>query len=598
MSTARPVFHVCAGHPGADVSAVARELVEEGRAAGLSAQLVDLGPLLAADPGSFATDAEDVLSAAMDLAEAVDAELLVSSATVPQALRSLGFGLHARLASALGAGIVMVMDGDDATALRVVTAEAARNQARVIGVRRATGGWSELDPMPDAAPGRVRRVSGPEATEGMDEHLVRPNEGVAQVLSTLGTSTCLVVPDGREDVLLGLALGLGTGKFSAPGAVVLAGEPNHHVVDLLARFAPGLPIMAISSETSAPSTRDMVQRAAEVQSTRPLTPLLFKRGLVRDARAAGKHIVLPEGEEPRILRATAELLQLAAARITLLADPARVTELARELGIDVSGAEVVDPLTSPLRENFAAEYARLRAKKGVTLEQARERMTDVSYFGTMMVHLGIADGMVSGAIHTTAHTIKPSFEIIKTQPGVAVVSSVFFMCLADKVLVFGDCAVNPNPTAEQLADIAVSSSRTASQFGFDPRVALLSYSTGTSGTGPDVDLVLKATQLVREAAPQLRVDGPLQFDAAVDQTVAKSKAPGSEVAGRANVLVFPDLSAGNAAYKAVQRTAGAVAIGPVLQGLNKPVNDLSRGALVEDIVNTVLITAIQAGQQP
>ncbi|MES1171021.1 MAG: phosphate acetyltransferase, partial [Actinomycetota bacterium] len=239
-----------------------------------------------------------------------------------------------------------------------------------------------------------------------------------------------------------------------------------------------------------------------------------------------------------------------------------------------------------------------RAAKGVTLDQARDQVQDVSYFGTMMVREGLADGMVSGAAHTTAHTITPSFQVIKTSPGVSIVSSVFFMCLPDRVLVYGDCAVNPDPTAEQLADIAISSAETARQFHIEPRIAMLSYSTGESGTGSDVDKVRLATQLVRERRPDLLVDGPMQYDAAVEPSVAAAKAPGSPVAGRATVLVFPDLNTGNNTYKAVQRSAGAVAVGPVLQGLRKPVNDLSRGALVQDIVNTVAITAIQAQLAP
>src|SRR5699024_4781170 len=239
-------------------------------------------------------------------------------------------------------------------------------------------------------------------------------------------------------------------------------------------------------------------------------------------------------------------------------------------------------------------YAELRAHKGVTLDQARERMGDPSYFGTMMVHLGMADGMVSGAINTTANTIRPSLEFVKTKPGVSVVSGSFLMAMSNRVVVYADCAVNPDPAAEQLADIAISSAETAQAFDVEPRIAMLSYSTGDSGTGADVDKVREATALVRERAPHLKVEGPIQFDAAVDATVAAKKMPDSEVAGRATVFIFPDLNTGNNTYKAVQRTSGAVAIGPVLQGLNKPVNDLSRGALVDDIVSTITITAIQA----
>jgi phosphate acetyltransferase len=325
--------------------------------------------------------------------------------------------------------------------------------------------------------------------------------------------------------------------------------------------------------------------------------LMFEYELLDRARADRRHIVLPEGADERILRAAEFLLRRDVVELTLLGEEDLVRGAASRLGLELDGAGIVDPRDEELRERFAQEYARRRAAKGVTVDQARDVVTDVSYFGTLMVELGLVDGMVSGAAHTTAHTIRPSFEIIKTEPGVSVVSSVFLMCLSDRVLVYGDCAVIPEPTAEQLADIAVSSSRTAEQFGIEPRVAMLSYSTGDSGGGAEVERVRAATALVRERAPGLSVDGPIQYDAAVDVGVAAAKLPGSTVAGRATVFIFPDLNTGNNTYKAVQRSAGAVAIGPVLQGLRKPVNDLSRGATVDDIVNTVAITAIQAQQQ-
>ncbi|MDR2998440.1 MAG: phosphate acetyltransferase, partial [Microbacterium sp.] len=328
-----------------------------------------------------------------------------------------------------------------------------------------------------------------------------------------------------------------------------------------------------------------------------VTPLMFEYGLIERARADRRRIVLPEGGDDRILRAAAILLARDVADLTILGDETDIRARATALGIDLDSAQVLSPTDPGLVERFAAEYARLRAHKGITLEQASDTVTDVSYFGTMMVHLGLADGMVSGAAHTTAHTIRPAFEIIKTRPGVEVVSSVFLMALADRVLVYGDCAVIPEPTSVQLADIAVSSAATARQFGIDPRVAMLSYSTGESGSGAEVDKVRAATALVRERAPELPVEGPIQYDAAADAAVARAKLPDSAVAGRATVFVFPDLNTGNNTYKAVQRSAGAVAMGPVLQGLNRPINDLSRGALVEDIVNTVAITAIQAQTQ-
>ena len=325
-----------------------------------------------------------------------------------------------------------------------------------------------------------------------------------------------------------------------------------------------------------------------------VTPLAFQADLIERARADRKRIVLPEPDDDRVLQAAAQVLAAGIADITFVGDADYVAKRAGELGLDLSAAQVVSVNDPAYLERYAEEFARLRAKKGVTLEQAREKVTDVSYFGTMMVHMGDADGMVSGAAHTTAHTIVPSFQIIKTAPGVSVVSSIFLMAMKDRVWAFGDCAVNPNPTAEQLADIAVTSARTAAQFGVTPRVAMLSYSTGTSGAGPDVDVVVEATRLAREKAPELAIEGPIQFDAAVDAAVASKKLPGSEVAGKATVFVFPSLEAGNIGYKAVQRSSGALAVGPVLQGLNKPVNDLSRGALVEDIVNTVALTAVQA----
>ena len=325
-----------------------------------------------------------------------------------------------------------------------------------------------------------------------------------------------------------------------------------------------------------------------------VTPLAFQADLIERARADRKRIVLPEPDDDRVLQAAAQVLAAGIADITFVGDADYVAKRAGELGLDLSAAQVVSVNDPAYLERYAEEFARLRAKKGVTLEQAREKVTDVSYFGTMMVHMGDADGMVSGAAHTTAHTIVPSFQIIKTAPGVSVVSSIFLMAMKDRVWAFGDCAVNPNPTPEQLADIAVTSARTAAQFGVTPRVAMLSYSTGTSGAGPDVDVVVEATRLAREKAPELAIEGPIQFDAAVDAAVASKKLPGSDVAGKATVFVFPSLEAGNIGYKAVQRSSGALAVGPVLQGLNKPVNDLSRGALVEDIVNTVALTAVQA----
>ncbi|MHC4255679.1 MAG: phosphate acetyltransferase, partial [Planctomycetota bacterium] len=328
-----------------------------------------------------------------------------------------------------------------------------------------------------------------------------------------------------------------------------------------------------------------------------ITPLMFEYELISRAKKEKQHIVLPEGLDERILRATEILLLRGVADITLLGDPEEINHKINTLGLSLNGVDIINPADSDLREKFAATYFELRKQKGISEQMAYDAMADVSYFGTMMVHHGKVGGMVSGAVHTTQHTIRPAFEIIKTKPGCSIVSSAFLMCLADRVLVYGDCAVNPRPTAAQLADIAISSAETAQMFGIEPRVAMLSYSTGESGKGEDVEKVREAAQIAKQMRPDLKLEGPIQYDAAIDEAVAKTKMPGSNVAGHATVFIFPDLNTGNNTYKAVQRSAGAVAVGPVLQGLNKPVNDLSRGCTIPDIVNTVAITAIQAQEQ-
>ncbi|MDT0158450.1 phosphate acetyltransferase [Microbacterium sp. ARD32] len=448
---------------------------------------------------------------------------------------------------------------------------------------------------------------------------------MVNVLPRITEGAVLVIAADRTEVLLAALLASASGTFPQIAGIVLNGpfELPEPIQRLLEGFAPGIPIIATDHGTFDTATRimssrgrmslesgqryeralalfqthvDLTELTIELglaQST-VVTPLMFQYGLIERARADRRRIVLPEGGDDRILRAAAILLAREVADLTILGDEAEVRARATALGLELAGAQVLSPTDPEHVERFAAEYARLRAHKGITLQQAADTVTDVSYFGTMMVHLGLADGMVSGAAHTTAHTIRPSFEIIRTRPGVDVVSSVFLMALADRVLVYGDCAVIPDPTSTQLADIAISSAATARQFGIDPRVAMLSYSTGESGSGADVDKVREATALVRSREPGLPVEGPIQYDAAADAAVAAAKLPGSAVAGRATVFVFPDLNTGNNTYKAVQRSAGAVAIGPVLQGLNRPINDLSRGALVDDIVNTVAITAIQA----
>ncbi len=345
------------------------------------------------------------------------------------------------------------------------------------------------------------------------------------------------------------------------------------------------------------NTKEISKRLQFSSSSSRMTPMMFEFNLIERAKARKMRIVLAEGEEERILQATDVLLRRDVADIILLGNHDIIHQKARDLSLDISGATVIEPARSPKFDDYANTYYELRKAKGITPETARDVMNDATYFATMMVKKDDADGMVSGAVNTTAHTIRPAFEFIKTKPGFSVVSSVFLMCLKDRVLAFGDCAVNPNPTAQQLAEIAIASAHTARVFGIEPRVAMLSYSTGTSGKGVDVDKVKEATAIAKEMAPDLLLEGPIQYDAAIDPTVAKTKLPDSKVAGRATVFIFPDLNTGNNTYKAVQRAAEAVAIGPVLQGLNKPVNDLSRGCTVPDIVNTVAITAVQAAAE-
>ena len=325
----------------------------------------------------------------------------------------------------------------------------------------------------------------------------------------------------------------------------------------------------------------------------------FKKYMIETAKKLHKRIVLPEGEEDRILLAAAQLAQDELAHLTILGEEEKVLARVKELGLkwNTERIKIISPKQSPSYKAYWKKLYEIRKEKGMTEEQAQELMLDVSYYGTMMVFMGEADGMVSGAVNSTAHTIRPSLQFVKTKKGVKTVSSVFFMILPDRVLVYGDCAVVPKPTAEQLAEIAITSTDSAKAFGIEPKVALLSYSSGTSGSGEDVDKVREATEIVKAQRPDLAVEGPIQYDAAVDATVAKQKMPNSPVAGQANVLIFPDLNAGNITYKAVQRETRSIAIGPMLQGLRKPVNDLSRGATVPDIYNTVLITAIQAGME-
>jgi phosphate acetyltransferase len=445
-------------------------------------------------------------------------------------------------------------------------------------------------------------------------------------LDHIGDNDMIITPGDRADLIVGSLASRFSGTYPNIAGLVLTGAlvPEPSVLRLIDGLgAADLPVLAVEADTyrtaatvagvrgvlTPDSDRKIaaalgvfgehVDRQAllgriEVTRTERVTPLMFEQRLLERAKADRRHIVLPEGGDDRILQAAEQVLLRGMADLTVLGDPDAIKSRAASLGLELEGLRVVDPLTSEWREDFADTYYELRRHKGVARPVAEDMIADASYFGTMMVYKGLAHGMVSGAAHTTAHTIRPAFEFIRTVPGTSIVSSVFLMLLTDRVLVYGDCAVVPNPNAEQLADIAVASAGTAAQFGIEPRVAMLSYSTGESGAGSDVDKVRQATAIARERRPDLLIEGPIQYDAAIDPEVARSKLPDSQVAGRATVFVFPDLNTGNNTYKAVQRSANAVAVGPVLQGLRKPVNDLSRGALVADIVNTVAITAIQA----
>jgi phosphate acetyltransferase len=448
-------------------------------------------------------------------------------------------------------------------------------------------------------------------------------------LTRIKPGTLVVTPGDRADVILACLSCQSSVSMPNISGIMLTGglKPEEPICKLIEGFSNTMPILSVKHDTFpsarlvdslhsviSADDRGKISRALEIfernvgveelgekiiQTEVPIvTPKMFEHSLVQRARAHRQHIVLPEGEEERILLASEILLRRDLVELTLLGNERQIRKRIGKLGLRMNGIHIVELETCGLLEDYVRTYYELRKHKGITMEMARDIMSDVSYFGTMMLHKGHVDGMVSGAVHTTSDTVRPAFEIIKTKPGFSIVSSVFLMCLRDRVLVYGDCAVNPNPNAQRLAEIALSSARTARIFGIDPRVAMLSYSTGESGKGENVEKVREATRIAREmskaSSPDLKVEGPIQYDAAVDPGVAATKMPGSEVAGNATVFVFPDLNTGNNTYKAVQRSAGAIAIGPVLQGLNKPVNDLSRGCTVADIVNTVAITAIQA----
>ncbi len=452
---------------------------------------------------------------------------------------------------------------------------------------------------------------------------------IENLLKSTNNGTLIILPGDRTDILIGLLMTLMSDNFPKIAGIILTCglNPAPEVLKLI-KGIKKLPVAILSVETETYETalkissirstltpdnerrmamalghfeeavdRIKIKELVSLKTEGVLTPLMFEYELFERARSNRKHIVLPEGDDDRILLAAELLLRRNVVDITILGNEEEIYKKAETLHLKLDGVNIIDPYDNDLINDYAATYYNLRKEKGITREMAHDIMHDVSYLGTMMVHKGHADGMVSGAAHTTQHTIRPAFEFIKTKPSFSIVSSCFFMCFSDRVLVYGDCAINPNPNDEQLADIAISSADTARMFGIEPRIAMLSYSTGESGKGADVNKVRSATEIARKRRPDLKIEGPIQYDAAFDPTVARQKMPNSEVAGKATVYIFPDLNTGNNTYKAVQRAAGAVAVGPVSQGLNKPVNDLSRGCLVKDIVNTVLITAIQAQQE-
>ena len=446
-------------------------------------------------------------------------------------------------------------------------------------------------------------------------------------LTHLKENALVITPGDRADIILGaLQANLSENYPSVSGIVLTGGlTPEDSIIKLIEGLSDIVPIISaprgtysvtnqigeIKSQIYAENTEkiltsiqefekhikvdDLVERLITFE-TKGVTPRMFQYNLLKEAKSNKKHIVLPEGLDERVLRATKQLVDLDAVEITLLGDKKEIEEklLNLDLDLDLSLVNIINPIESPLFESYSETLYELRKHKNVNLAMAQDLMEDVSYFGTMMVHKGDADGMVSGAVHTTQHTIRPALQFIKTKPETSIVSSVFFMCLEDRVSVYGDCAINPNPTAEQLSEIAISSAKTSIAFGIEPKIAMLSYSSGTSGVGEDVEKVRAATALIKSKRPDLKVEGPIQYDAAVDMNVGKTKLPNSEVAGQANVFIFPDLNTGNNTYKAVQRETKALAIGPIIQGLNKPVNDLSRGCTTDDIFNTVIVTVIQA----
>jgi phosphate acetyltransferase len=494
----------------------------------------------------------------------------------------------------------------------------------------------ELSVLAKPTVGEIAEYLGATRWSGEPESFTREVEDIKigamelpNFLDRLVEGTLVITPGDRSDIILGSLLADAASTYPRVAGLLLTGglRPAPQVQRIIEglRKSP-LPVLTVEADTfttgmQASQVRGRIRpenprklaialahmekymnaqvlyQRIDISRPERITPIMFEHTLVEQAKSNRRHIVLPEGTEERILRAAEILLLRGVADLTLLGSIGEIEQKASSLGLSLKGAVFLDPADSLRREEYAHTYYQLRKHKGISEQMAFDLVADVAYFGTLMVHRAEADGLVSGAVHTTAHTLRPAFEIIGLKTGFSLASSIFFMCLPDRVFVFGDCAVNPEPTMEQLADIATSSAETAQAFGIEPRVAMLSYSTGESGKGADVDKVREATRRVRSLRPDLPVEGPIQYDAAVDPSVAKVKLPGSQVAGRATVFIFPDLNNGNITYKAVQRSANAVAIGPIIQGLKRPVNDLSRGATVTDIVNTVAITAIQAQER-
>ncbi|MCG7502535.1 phosphate acetyltransferase [Tenacibaculum sp. Mcav3-52] len=451
---------------------------------------------------------------------------------------------------------------------------------------------------------------------------------LSHFLHHLTDDSVVVTPADRSDILLGTLQANISSNYPSIAGIILTGgmELNSSIIKLIEGLEKVVPILWVKDGTFSIASRlgavrshiyaenidkikmsiNMFEKYVDVASlneklvsykgSEVLTPRMFQYNLLKKAKEVRKHIVLPEGNDDRILIAASQLQKTDVVKLTILGKKVNIEASVKRLNIpfDFDKTVIINPIESEYFSDFSNTLYELRKHKGLSPAMAEDLMADVSYFGTMMVYKGLADGMVSGAAHTTQHTIKPALQFVKTKPGFSVVSSIFFMCLEDRVSVFGDCAINPNPTAEELAEIAISSADSSIAFGIAPKIAMLSYSSGASGKGEDVDTVRRATEIVKEKRPDLKVEGPIQYDAAVDPSVGKKKLPNSEVAGQANVLIFPDLNTGNNTYKAVQRETGALAIGPMLQGLNKPVNDLSRGCTVDDIFNTVILTAIQA----